>query len=47
LAAVEKEGKRGYIDKKGRVAIDFQYDEAWPFYEGTAPVKVGKKWLNR
>ncbi len=41
LFPVRQEGKWGYIDKSGRVAIDFQYDDARAFSEGMAAVKVG------
>lgn len=33
-------GKWGYIDLEGNVVIDFVYDEAYPFYDGYAPVMV-------
>lgn len=38
LAPVKKDGKWGFIDKNGNVAIDFQYDYAWRFNEGYAMV---------
>lgn len=46
FAAVEKNGKWGFIDKKGKVVISFQFDDAhWDgFSEGLAAVKVGDKW---
>lgn len=43
LAAVGLNGKYGYIDKDGGVAIDFEYDLAYDFSEGRAKVvKDGK-----
>jgi hypothetical protein len=47
LAAVQKgsgqDGKWGYIDKSGDVAIDFLYDEALPFVKGSAIVQLNSK----
>ena len=41
-----KNGKHGYIDKSGKVVIDFIYDKAFPFDNGTAKVvKNGKGML--
>ncbi len=43
LSAVSNsKGKYGYIDKKGNIVIDYQFDLAGSFTEGLAPVKVGK-----
>ena len=42
LAAVSKDGKWGYIDKKGNLAIPLQYDDAKDFSEGRAAVRKGK-----
>jgi hypothetical protein len=42
--AVKKDGKWGYIDKAGKVAIPYYFDEAFGFSEGLAPVRIGKKW---
>ncbi len=33
--------KSGYINADGNVVIDFQYDEAYPFSEGLAVVRIG------
>ena len=42
LAVVEnKKGKRGYIDKKGKVVIKQKYDWAEDFNNGLALVKQG------
>jgi len=41
---VEKEGKWGYIDTTGRIRIDFQFDDASPFYDGLAVVKKKDKY---
>lgn len=38
LAAVKKQGKFGYIDKRENVIIPFKYDVAWDFSEGMAVV---------
>lgn len=38
MAPASKDGKWGFIDKKGNVVIDFQYDGAMPFSEGRALV---------
>ena len=41
---VEKNGKRGYIDKTGREVFPFKYGDAWEFQEGLAVVvKNGKR----
>ena len=39
IAAAQKDGKWGYIDKTGKEIIDFNYDEAGLFVDGVAPVK--------
>lgn len=41
LVAVGKNGKYGYLNKKGETVIDFVYDQAMPFYDGMAIVKTG------
>ena len=38
LAWVEKDGKRGFIDRMGEEVIPLIYDEAWEFSEGLAVV---------
>lgn len=38
LCLVEKYGRYGYIDTKGKVVLDFQFDEAYPFVDGKAIV---------
>lgn len=43
LAPVKKNGRWGYIDMDGKVAIDFQYDSAGLFEEGLAVVDIGGK----
>ena len=44
MGAVEKNGKRGYIDKTGREVIPCKYADAWDFQEGLAlVVKNGKR----
>jgi hypothetical protein len=42
LAAVKKGGKRGYIDKDGKLVIDYIFDMADPFRNGAALVSVNK-----
>lgn len=44
FAPVKKNGKWGYIDLKGKVVIDFLFDDAWCFSEGLAPVKLNGKY---
>lgn len=39
LARVAKNGKLGYIDIKGKVIIDFTYDDSGHFYQGLAYYK--------
>ena len=46
MAPVGIEGKYGYIDRTGKLAIDLQFDSAWVFSEGLAPVKIGGKVLD-
>jgi len=36
--------KVGFIDKTGRFVIEPKFDDANPFYEGLAAVRVGDKW---
>ena len=43
LAAVQKDGKWGYIDTKGRLVIDYQFDSAAYFSEGLAFVEKNNK----
>ena len=38
LAVVLKDGKYGYIDTKGKIAIDFQYYNTHGFSEGLAMI---------
>ncbi len=44
LVAGEPLIKMGYVDKSGAVVIDFIFEDAGPFVEGLAPVKVDGKW---
>jgi hypothetical protein len=44
LFPARQDNKWGYIDKTGRLVVDFQYDEAWDFSDGMAAVRVGGKW---
>jgi len=40
----DERGNEGYIDKKGNVVINPQFDYANKFSEGLAAVKIGDKW---
>jgi hypothetical protein len=44
LYPVERDGKHGYIDCSGRIAIPFDYDGADRFSEGLAPIKIGGRY---
>ena len=44
LSAVKKNEKWGYINKKGKVVIQFKYDEVYNFFEGLAIVKIKNKY---
>jgi hypothetical protein len=39
LAAVSRNGKWGFVDKNGKVVVDFQFDDAGDFHEGLARVR--------
>ena len=41
---VQVNGKYGYIDSKGKVTVNPQFDAAEPFSDGYAPVKVADRW---
>ena len=41
---INDSNKYGYIDKNGKVVIDFKYDFASEFSEGLARVKKGEKY---
>ncbi len=44
LIPVKKGGKWGYINRTGKVIIDFKYESANVFSEGKACVKLANKW---
>ena len=44
LASVRKNNKWGYIDRNGKLVIDYFYDKAKNFKEGLAPVCIDNKW---
>jgi hypothetical protein len=44
LFPIKQDTAWGYIDDKGQLVIASQYDEASPFSEGLAAVRVGKNW---
>lgn len=37
-------GKWGYVDSRGKLIINPQFDDAWDFTEGIAAVKENEKW---
>lgn len=39
-----KDGRWGYIDANGKMAINFQFEEVADFSEGLAAVKTGNRW---
>nr|MBA3806501.1 WG repeat-containing protein [Acidobacteriota bacterium] len=43
LLPVRQNGKWGYIDRKGALLIQPQYDDAWDFSEGLAYARAGNK----
>ncbi|MEY4937755.1 MAG: hypothetical protein RIS64_4114 [Bacteroidota bacterium] len=45
LAAVRQQGKWGYINEAGKMAIPYEYDVVTRFSEGFAAVKKAGKWL--
>jgi hypothetical protein len=44
LFPAREDGKWGFIDNTGQLAIDFQYEQALDFSDGMAAVKVGGSW---
>ena len=44
IALVIKNNKFGWIDKKGRLAILLDFDDAYPFVNGLAKVRIGERW---
>lgn len=44
LFPVAADGAWGFIDAKGRVVVEPQYDAVRPFVGGAAAVRVGRKW---
>jgi WG containing repeat len=44
VATAIDQNEWGFLDLAGKVAINFQFEEATPFYEGLAGVKIGGKW---
>ncbi|MBK8953171.1 MAG: WG repeat-containing protein [Chitinophagaceae bacterium] len=45
LAAVNKDGKWGYIDEKGKEIIPLKFSFAGSFDSGNAKVMVAGKWI--
>jgi len=41
MASVQKDGKWGFIDRSGKLVINYQFDSAGPFVGGLAPVTAG------
>ncbi len=44
LAKVSKDGKWGFIDKRGKIVAPILFDVVWSFREGMAAVKKDGKW---
>lgn len=44
FAAVQKDGKWGYINTKGEQIVECKFDDAWGFIGGFAKVKKDGKW---
>src|SRR5829696_5439716 len=44
LFPVAKNGKAGFIDQTGRIAIPLRFDDVRPFHEGLAGVRVRDDW---
>ena len=44
FAAVQRNGKWGFINTSGEVVIDFKFDDADSFCLDLAPVRIGEKW---
>lgn len=44
LALVEKDGKLGFVDLDGNLAVPFYFEEAYNFAEGLASVKYNGMW---
>jgi hypothetical protein len=44
ISRVQKNRKCGYIDKKGKTVVEFEYDWANDLNEGLAAVKKDGKW---
>lgn len=38
-----KNGKEGFIDSKGKIAVQPKFDRAFPFYNGRAKVEIGNE----
>jgi hypothetical protein len=45
FAAIQQQGKWGYVDTMGHVTIPCKYDAVTPFSEGFAAVKQGQEWF--
>lgn len=43
VAAVKKEGKWGFVNKKGKLIIGYRYNEVRSFNKGEAQVRIGQK----
>jgi hypothetical protein len=44
LFKIERHGKWGFIDRTGQVVIRPRFDEVGDFFDGRAPVRMGRKW---
>ena len=44
FAAVQKQGKHGFVDRNGIETIPCIYEDSWSFHEGLVSVKLHGKW---
>lgn len=44
LRGIQRDGKYGFVDNKGRLRIANRYDDIQPFSEGLAAIKIRGKW---
>jgi hypothetical protein len=44
LFSISQNGKWGFIDEKGKIVINPQFDDVSSFSEGLSGVKIGDKW---
>jgi hypothetical protein len=44
LRAIQRDGKYGFVDSRGRLRIANRYDDIQPFSEGLAAIKIRGRW---